>query len=162
MAAQEISSQKLKVIEKIPFFSGLSLRQVKELLHSGRMEMAEAGKVLCREGDKSTEMYVLLAGELAVKDGEVELARVKPVEIVGEMGMVSNQPRCATVEAADDATVMVIGKMQFEALMRKDVDMASRIYRNMLDAVCQKIRENNIRLLDMRAQGAGTVDASAI
>ena len=84
----------LKIVEKIPFVKGLSLHQVQQVLKAGSLETMQAGQVLCRDGEKSTAIYILLAGELVVKDGDTEFARIEPVDIVGEMGVVTNQPRC--------------------------------------------------------------------
>ena len=70
------------------------------------------------------------------------------MDIVGEMGVVTNHPRCATIEVLTDATVIMVGKMQFDALLKQDVDMAARVYKNMLDSLSQKLRSNNERLAE--------------
>lgn len=150
------------IVEKIPFFHGLSLNQVRQILHAGQMGAYEEGHVLCKDGDKSTSMFVLLAGELAVKVGDVEIARVQPVDIVGEMGVVTSEPRCATIVVTKDATVMVIGKMQFDVLLKNDLDMASKVYKNMLGSISRKLRENNVRLLGRHAGANEGIVASVV
>ena len=119
---------------------------MQQVLKAGSLETMQAGQVLCRDGEKSTAIYILLAGELVVKDGDTELARIEPVDIVGEMGVVTNQPRCATIEAAGNVTMIAVNKMHFDVLLKNDVDMAARIYRNMLSSLSQKLRSNNTRL----------------
>jgi len=136
----------IKIVEKIPFVRNLSMHQVQQVLNIGRLETYPVGHVLCKDGEKSNAMFILLAGELAVKDGHMHLARVMPVDIVGEMGVITNQPRCATIEVVKDVTLISVGKMQFDALLKQDVDMAARIYKNMLDSLSQKLRTNNDRL----------------
>ena len=61
------------------------------------------------------------------------------------MGVVTSQPRSATIEVSQDATFLSIGKMPFDVLMKNDIDMAVKIYRNMLEALSQKLRDNNVR-----------------
>ena len=122
----------------------------------------EEGHVLCKDGDKSTSMFILLAGELAVKVGDEEIARVPPVDIVGEMGVVTNEPRCATIVVTQEATVMVIGKMQFDVLLKNDLDMAAKVYKNMLGSISRKLRENNARLLYHKAGGDDDLVASVV
>ena len=152
--SKPISSDNLKIIEKIPLFQGLSLNQVRQLLDAGQMTNYQKDSVLCKEGDKSTDMFILLAGELAIKKKNTELARVTPVEIVGEMGLVTSQPRSALVEVTKYATLILINKMKFDVILKKDADAAAKIYRNMLSSVCNKLREANARL----AQKGGTED----
>ena len=122
----------------------------------------EQGHILANDGDKSTAMYILLTGSLAIKSSEVELARVRAVDIVGEMGVVTNEPRCATIEVAEGASVMLISKIQFDAILRKDVDMAAKIYRNMVNSLCQKLRENNAQLAQSRSEAEREMAASAV
>lgn len=138
----------LKIVEKIPFVRNLSMHQVQQVLKAGAVETYPVGHFLCKDGEKSTAMFILLAGELAVRDGSTLLARIKPVDIVGEMGVITNQPRCATIEVVKETTVIKVGKMQFDAILKQDVDMAARIYKNMLDSLSQKLRSNNERLAD--------------
>ena len=151
-----------KIVQKIPFFSKLSFNQIQQVLHIGQMTAHQEGYILCKDGDKSNAMFILLAGELAVKDGDVELARIKPVEIVGEMGLISGEPRCATIEVLQECTVIVIGKMQFDALMRSDIDMATKIYKNVVDSLCRKLRENNSSLSKVLATAGPGVETVSV
>ncbi len=162
MAAKAESSVNLKVVEKIPFFRGLSFNQIRQVLQAGQLKSYQEGNVLCYNGDKSREIFILLAGELVVKDDDVELARIKPVEIVGEMGMITNEPRCASIEVVADATLMVIGKMQFDVLLKNDIDMAVKIYKNMIDSLSQKLRDNNIQLTKTLLEADPQIAASAL
>ncbi len=150
----------LKIVEKIPFVRNLSMHQVQQVLKIGRLETHPVGHVLCRDGEKSNAMFILLSGELVVKDGQTQLARIVPVDIVGEMGVITNQPRCATIEVVKDVTLINVGKMQFDALLKQDVDMAARIYKNMLDSLSQKLRSNNNRLTQSQDSGSQLLAAS--
>lgn len=152
-----------KIVEKIPFFRHLSAGQIQQLLHAGQMHTREAGEMLCRRNDKSTEIFLLLSGELAVKDGDTELARVTPVDIVGEMGVVTNQPRSASIEVWKSSTLLSISKIRFDAVLKKDVDMAAKIYRNMLESLSQKLRDANAQLTDQQAaSGSENIMASVV
>jgi signal-transduction protein with cAMP-binding, CBS, and nucleotidyltransferase domain len=86
MAKRTDPSSSLKLAEKIPIFRGLSANQVQQVLHAGKMESFEKGKLLCKEGENSISMFILLSGELVAKSKGVVLAHLKPVEILGEMG----------------------------------------------------------------------------
>ena len=162
MPVPEKAKSNLKIAEKIPFLRRLSPNQISKVLHAGQMNTYEAGRLLCKEGNKSTEMFILLSGELAIRDGDTELARVTPVEIVGEMGLVTNQPRSATIAVVQAATCLSINKIQFDVLLKNDIDMAVKIYKNMLDSLSQKLRNNNVRLSDNMAASEKEIAASVI
>ncbi len=162
MAAKGTPSANPKIVEKIPFFRKLSLNQVKQVLHAGQMTTYDEGQMVCKDGDKSTAMYILLAGELAIKDGDTELARIRPVDIVGEMGLITNEPRCATIEAVKSATLLTIGKIHLEVLLKNDIDMALKVYKNMLDSLSQKLRDNNTRLTQGQSAASRQIAASVV
>ena len=140
----------------------MSLNQVRQLLETGLMENYDQNYVLCKEGDKSTDMFILLAGELAIKKGNVELARVQPVEIVGEMGLITGQPRSAMVETAKNTTLLLISKMKFDVALKKDADAAAKIYKNMLNSVCNKLRQANARLTREKPVAGQEFEASMV
>ena len=79
-------------------------------------------------------------------DEKTEIARIKPADIVGEMGVVGNQPRSATVKVTQDATVIFVSKVQFDVLLKNDVDMAARVFRHMLGSLFEKLRTTNERI----------------
>jgi CRP/FNR family transcriptional regulator, cyclic AMP receptor protein len=81
-----------------------------------------------------------------VLDEKTEIARIKPADIVGEMGVVGNQPRSATVKVTQDATLIFVSKVQFDVLLKNDVDMAARVFRNMLGSLFEKLRTTNERI----------------
>lgn len=139
------SNKELKIIEKIPLFQDLSLNQVHQLLNSGHKVNYQKGKILCKEGDKSTDMLILLAGELVIRRKNKELTSVTPVEIVGEMGLITGLPRSAQVEVTKDATLILINKMKFDVLLKRDATVATKIYRNMLIMLCGRLQEANDR-----------------
>ena len=162
MADRADLSRQLRIVEKIPFVRGLTVRQIQQVLRAGKVIRESEGAVLCRDGDKSITMFILLSGELSVRDGNVELAFIEPVEIVGEMGLVTNQPRCATIQVAKDATLISVERMRFDVLLKNDVDMAAKIYKNMLDSLSQKLRDNNSRLKKSRSQQNLGIAASVV
>ena len=123
-------SANLKLTEKIPIFRGLSANQVQQVLNAGKMETLEPGKLVCKEGDNSNSMFILLAGEMVAKIKGVALAHLKPVEILGKMGVITNEPRSATLKVTEKSTLLSISKIRFDALMKQDIHMNFLIYKN--------------------------------
>ncbi len=143
MARRSRKADNLKIIEKIPIFRGLSLGQVKRLLDAGETRRFRVGEVLCRQDDKSTDLFILMSGEVAVHVKQEEVARMEPVELIGEMGMVTTQPRSATVAATKISTAIAISKIHFDQILKSDQELAAKFYKNMIETLCQRLRRAN-------------------
>lgn len=77
----------------------------------------EAGQIIFREGEDSTDAFYILEGRVRIRlrtgEGPCVLAELGPGEIFGEMGMIEDAPRSATAEAIEPAEVEVIGEAEF-------------------------------------------------
>jgi hypothetical protein len=85
-----------------------------------RIEEYDAGDVIIREDEEGQCAYFIRSGEVEVvrgTDGEV-LARRGPGEYFGEMALLSNEPRSATVRAIAPTRVVVLGKQNFLEMIR--------------------------------------------
>ncbi len=83
--------------------------QVRRLVTLCRPRELQESDILCRYDTPSDEMYLLLAGELAVITPEgLRVATIRPVTSVGEMGLVTEQTRSATVVAVQSFRVLVL------------------------------------------------------
>lgn len=93
---------------------------------AGRQPFA-AGDVIFKAGDPADTMYVVTDGELVVTLEGKELDRLAAGELFGEMGMVENRPRSATVTAVSDGWLIPIDKLRFAALVRQHPGFATRV-----------------------------------
>jgi hypothetical protein len=79
----------LAIAEKIPIFQGLAaLASVKGPV-CGEDGNIRQDKLVCKEGENSNSIFILLSGELVAIGTGVELAHIKPVEILGEVGVIT-------------------------------------------------------------------------
>ncbi|MGQ9630712.1 MAG: cyclic nucleotide-binding domain-containing protein [bacterium] len=93
-----------------------------------------AGEVLFREGDQSKEVYILMNGKLGVKkDGNVVAVIGEQGSFVGEMSILSNSPRSATVEAIEDSTLLVIDDLA--AAINKTPSIGIKLAQNLAKRV---------------------------
>ena len=99
-----------------------SRRSAMTALKHASLRRYRTGEVVIREGAKAREAYVVRSGRLTVVrpagHQERDVADVTPGGIVGEMGLLSGQPRTATVKAAEDSELFVIGDREFDLLLR--------------------------------------------
>lgn len=69
-----------------------------------------AGEVIIKEGDKDTRLFVLQSGELEIRKGEKEISVLDtPASMVGEIGVVLEEPRTCSVIAKTDCELMLVG-----------------------------------------------------
>ena len=152
----ESNKELSQIIAKIPIFKGLAPSQVQKLFRLFSRESLQPKHILCKAGSPSTDMSVLIGGELAIvlEDG-TKVALLTPITTVGEMGLIMRQPRTATVEVVTKSHVLTIQKNYFDALMREDVDMQVRVYRNILEIMAQRLVDDNVRTRDYVREKAG-------
>ncbi len=83
-----------------------------------------AGSILFREGDAGDDLYVVVSGRLEARvrngqDGETVVAQIAAGEVVGEMALISGEPRSATVVARRDSELVRLTKTAFETLIER-------------------------------------------
>jgi signal transduction histidine kinase len=106
-------------------FAGLSEEELDRLYRMSKIESIPAGTMLIQEGAPGYTMYVVLDGEFEVtkhsgKD-EIVLNRLSKGDIVGEMALLDQSPRTATVRALLDSKVMAIHQEAFLELIRTNL-----------------------------------------
>ncbi|MEN8174609.1 MAG: cyclic nucleotide-binding domain-containing protein [Pseudomonadota bacterium] len=86
---------------------------------SEKVRRVAAGDTIFSEGDPGHEMFVIVEGELEVSaDGET-FARLGPGETVGEMALIDDSPRSATVIAATDARIVPLDEKSFVFMVQE-------------------------------------------
>jgi CheY-like chemotaxis protein/CRP-like cAMP-binding protein len=147
MPPEKQENQLLQVLRKIPLFKGLDPQKIKKILGLCMHKVYQPDQLICRSGAPSDELYILLSGELAVVTGEGnKVAAIKPVTTVGEMGVITAQPRSATVQAIQPSNLFVISKQQLDASMRDDQAMQAQIYLNIIQILSDKLDGDNGQL----------------
>ena len=139
----------IQLLKKIPIFDELPPTQVRTMLSLCESRTLGEDELLCESGTPSDEMYILLTGQLSVVTADgLRVATILPVTTVCEMGVVTGQPRSATVQTAKPCKILAIGKKRFDQLLGNDSDIASRIYRNVIHILSDKLVNDNVRLRD--------------
>ena len=135
-----------KIAQKVPIFAGMSQPLLLKTLATGEHFTVKAGESVFREGDMGNSFYVLIAGDVAVeklREGRaVELARLGPGECFGEMALVGNDVRSATVRALGHVVAMRF----YRELIDATPESASIIYRNIARILAARLGESSLQL----------------
>jgi len=98
-----------------------------------RMIAVRAGTELFREGDPADLMYVLTKGEARILVGQHEVEKLGLGAIVGEMALIDNQPRSATVAAVTDCEFVCVDEKRFKFLVTETPGFALGVMRVLAD-----------------------------
>ncbi|MGE5200297.1 MAG: cyclic nucleotide-binding domain-containing protein [Rhodospirillaceae bacterium] len=110
------------VVAGVALFIALLVSDVRSRLHSVVERTFQSGETVFRQGDFPDRLYLIGKGEAEVtKDvpgaAPVTLARLGPGEFFGEIGIIGNSPRTATVRAATDLETLSIHRDHFTSLL---------------------------------------------
>jgi CRP-like cAMP-binding protein len=94
----------------VPLFANCSRRELSRLASRARVETVDAGHRLLSEGAPSPHLYVMLAGEASVSRAGEEIARLGPGDVVGELGVLLDRERTATVTAETPIDWLVLDR----------------------------------------------------
>ena len=120
-------NDKIELIGKVPLFAGLSKAELARVASiADEIDLPE-GKVLTRQGDRGREFFVLLEGEAEVRRNGRKLATRRAGEFFGEIALVSDRPRIATVTATTAVRALVIRDADFRALISGTPQIALKV-----------------------------------
>ena len=145
----DLTTRLLSTLQKLHLFQDLSPTQIKRLFATCQQESFDPGQELCKVGTASENMFIVLTGEVNILSArQVILATESAVTTIGETGLLSGEPRSATVVAHKHTTTFVIGRRPLLQLMQDDAAMAIRLYRNAMVLVRQKLIAADTRIED--------------
>jgi len=111
----------LQNLRNSPLFEGLSDQELKQLMDNAQPLTVRAGEALMKQGESGDCAYVVLNGgfEIQKQSGQsiIKIDVRKPGEIIGEMALLSDSPRSATVVATCDSDTVCISQEDFEKLL---------------------------------------------
>jgi CRP/FNR family cyclic AMP-dependent transcriptional regulator len=99
----------------------------------------KAGSVIFREGDEARELFVIKSGQVRIQIGNRTVTELGADSIFGEMALIDNEPRSATVIAATDVELVAVSEKQFLFLVSQTPYFALKVMR----VLAQRLRVTN-------------------
>ncbi len=126
----------ITALRTFPIFQGLSEDRLGMVARCAVMRRAARGTTIVSAGDRTDFVYFILTGSLKVlvsdEDGrEVILTMIGQSEIFGEMGIVDEEPRSATVIAVTPADLVTISKADFLHILQENFEVSLHLMRNL-------------------------------
>ncbi|MCC7112556.1 MAG: Stp1/IreP family PP2C-type Ser/Thr phosphatase [Deltaproteobacteria bacterium] len=142
---------KLDTLKKIPLFRYLTYQELVKVLNITYLETYEAGTPIIKEAENGEELYIILAGRVVVSRGNQEIVELHPGVHFGEMALVDQSPRSATVTAKDATRLLVVQRRSFYTLIRKEPVLAVKLLWSFVQVLSRRLRETNEQLSGVRS-----------
>lgn len=147
------SENTIGLLHHVPLFSTLAEDELAQVAEMAVPTSFAAGEVVFREGDTSNTCYVIRSGHACAirehPDGRaITLARFGPGDIFGELAMLDDERRSATIQALDDLEAIAILSADMHRLLREHPGISVKL----IAALGRRLRETNERLADLSFQ----------
>src|SRR5919206_4570431 len=120
----------LSILRTVPLFALFSDHQLATLFPAIQHRTYPRHSFMLRRGERTDALYIILSGraKVVIDDGdgrEVTLTTIGPSEFFGEMSLIDEKPRSASVEALEPCEVLYISKSAFMSCFRNHFDAAA-------------------------------------
>ena len=120
---------KVQALRRAPLFEGLSRKELVLLARVTEDLEVPAGKVLCREGETGQEFFVIVDGKAEVTRKGEQVATRGGGEFVGEIALLEETPRMATVTAKTPLRLFVMTRKDFRQLVADNPSVEGKVLR---------------------------------
>lgn len=144
-----------QILKRVPLFSTFSEQQLSAVLAYVQHRRYPRNALIVRAGDETDALYIILSGRVKVliqddEGHEVILSVMGSHDFFGEMGLLDDQPRSASVETLEPCEMLRLSKAGFVTCMKDNFDLAMRIIRNLVKRLRDADRKiESLALIDV-------------
>ncbi|HYK06980.1 MAG TPA: cyclic nucleotide-binding domain-containing protein [Gaiellaceae bacterium] len=126
-------------LQEVPLFSGLSQRQLKRLARLFKERRFAAGRPVVKQGEMSgVGFFVISAGEASVTVDGAYVKGLGPGDSFGELALISQQERAATVTADTPLTCQVINLWDFRSFAKDNPEITWKLLQQVVDLLMEE------------------------
>ena len=141
-------------LARVDLFSGLRKKELKEVAKCCRDDKYSPGSVLISQGEKGLGLFILTKGTVRITranspDGAEEvLGTAGAGDVIGEMALLDDLPRSATVTAVDEVTVLLLPLWEFRRILRRILRSDPDVGLDLLAVLSRRLRKAEQRVLE--------------
>lgn len=143
---------KRELLARMRLFKPLSDRELLRVLQVTDVLSYENDQIVMEQGAPGEELFIVLEGSVKVFRGDSVIATLSPGDHVGEMALVRNQPRSATVRSVGSSELMVIRRRDFFELLRTEHALAVKLLWQFLGVVADRLADTSRELGQVREE----------
>jgi len=132
----EPESPEAEALRRVPFFEDLTPEDLERICAIGERRTFAPSEVIVGKDEQGLDLFVMMSGTASVETGGA-VHMLGPGDFFGEMALLANRPRSATVTAAEPVEVMTLRAMYFKPFLVKNPSVAVAL----LEGVAARLRE---------------------
>ena len=129
----------MDLIKQVPLFAQCSRKELAEVASIADEIDLPAGKELIREGGRGREFFVLLDGTVDVQKNGRRIRELKSGDFFGEIALVSDAPRTATVTTSSPVRALVVTDRSFRTLLRHSPSIQLKVLQALADRLTDTV-----------------------
>lgn len=147
-------TQIIERLKNIPFLKFFNKDYLSEILAYSKLLEYRSGDRIIVEGTKDKVIYILLSGEVKVTKKEEDIAHLNYIgDIFGELAIINNEPRSASVYATGPTTCLSIDMAKFDHLSAEERNaIYSIVFRIFTEVLADRLKATNEELIDLHHQ----------
>ncbi len=126
------NAEKTALLVRLPLFAGISADSLSRLVGAAGEQSFDTGQIVVRQGQVGTGLYVIVSGSVRVVRGGNELATLKAGDFFGELSVIDQQPRNASVEAVEPTDCLALASWDLLGLLESDPALALNLIRGLV------------------------------
>jgi putative ABC transport system ATP-binding protein len=144
--AQSALGRETELLGSIPFFAGMDASKLKLLAFASEQQVFEPGQLLVRQGEMGDKAYVIVDGSVDIlleraEAGPLTIATRLGRELIGEMALLTNAPRTATVRARERVSALVITSEVFFKLIQENPSVSMNLTRILAKRLTERLQQ---------------------
>jgi CRP-like cAMP-binding protein len=128
-------------LKKVALFTGISKAELQRIAGSAKERRYEAGASIVSAGEPGTGFYLIVDGRAEVRQGDRTIRTLGPGDYFGELALLRETPRTATVVAKDPTTCLALTRWDFKGIVIAHPSIAIRL----LETVSSRIQDDELR-----------------
>jgi len=149
-------SEEVDLLRQIPLFSKIDPTKLKLLAFTSERLTFSDGDMVCRQGEMGQSAHIILSGVASVvistDQGDIEVAQLSKGDVVGEIAILCDVPRTASVRASDTLVTLEISKEPFFKLLNEFPAIAVEILREL----AKRLERTNAQLREALQNSSGS------
>lgn len=138
-----------------PLFVDLDTNEIKRFLQTAKIRSYNDDDIICKEGEEADGLYLLIEGEVEVVKGDAIGGRhlictLREGEFFGEMALLENKPRSASVLARSAVKVIFLGRGEFSGIPQDQAQILNKVLLRMMADMSFRLRSMGERYVSAR------------
>lgn len=130
-----MEENRIDLLKKVPLFADVERRDLKDIANTMKERRFSAGQVIATEGQSGVGFFVIEEGEASVEVDGKEVARLGPGDYFGEIALIAEAARTATVTAESDISALGLTSWEFRPLVETNASIAWKL----LEALAKRL-----------------------